>query len=407
LNFDRLLITASCAALFSCTLNESGNIRAMQLGDLTYGEPARAPFDEELRRACGSSAAAALVDLQLARMPYLQSVTGTSARVLWGSDGAPGALTLTPAGSAKADAAGVVLAAEPMVKGQFQASLAELEPGETYCYQLSGDGKPWTDWIGFRTAPAPGEPVRLISLGDLGTSTGDQLALADVMMEFPAQALLFNGDVAYPDGTLGNFADHFFPVYQPLLAAIPSFAASGNHEYRTADAAPFREVFALPENGGPEGLERWYSFDWGDVHVTVLDSEKVGPAQAEWLDADLTAAAAARWRLVVVHRPPFSSGDHGDTASLKQHFVPLFERHGVHLVLAGHDHNYERFHPKNGVVYVVSGGGGRGTRPVGRSADTAFSLPVIHFVMLEATGEALTGWAIDGTGQVFDSFQIR
>jgi len=184
------------------------------------------------------------------------------------------------------------------------------------------------------------------------------------------------------------------------------FPASGNHEYETEDALPFREAFALPENGGPAGIERWYSYDWGDVHFVVLDTERVGAEQAAWLDADL-AANQRRWTIVYLHRPAFSSGDHGGDPGVQQWFVPLFVRHGVPLVLAGHDHHYERTNAIDGVTYVVTGGGGRGTRGVGRSDFTAFSEQVCNFVYVTVLGDELTLHAIDGTGQEFDSLRLH
>jgi hypothetical protein len=136
-------------------------------------------------------------------------------------------------------------------------------------------------------------------------------------------------------------------------------------------------VFAPPENGGPEGRERWYSFGWGDAHFVALH-----------------------------RRPAFSSGQHGSTLSVQQFFVPLFEKHRVPPVLAGHDHDYERSVPINGVTYVVTGGGGVGTRPVGRSSFTAFSESVCHFVFITVAGDTLTLHAIDGVGTEFDSLVL-
>jgi hypothetical protein len=84
-------------------------------------------------------------------------------------------------------------------------------------------------------------------------------------------------------------------------------------------------------------------------------------------------------------------------------FTPIFEAHGVPLVLLGHDHNYERTKPIRGVVYVVTGGGGRGTRAVGIADFTAVSDRVAHFVWVEADAASMRLVAIDGTGQAFDS----
>ena len=87
--------------------------------------------------------------------------------------------------------------------------------------------------------------------------------------------------------------------------------------------------------------------------------------------------------------------------------MPIFEEHAVDLVLTGHDHDYERIVPRHGVNYVVTGGGGRGTRPMGQPRDfTAFAQSVLHFVYVEVEGNRLLLHAIDATGEEFDQLAI-
>ena len=225
------------------------------------------------------------------------------------------------------------------------------------------------------------------------------------MLKVPFDLVLHMGDIAYDSGTRAQFERVVFDVYADMLERFPMFPASGNHEYETEDALPFREAFALPENGGPGGIERWYSYDWGDVHFVVLDTELTGAEQAAWLDADLSANRRP-WTIVYQHRPTFSSGDHGGDPEVQKWFMPLFVKHRVPLVLAGHDHHYERTNTIDGVTYVVTGGGGRGTRGVGQSDFTAFSEQVCNFVYVTINGNELTLHAIDGTGQEFDSLRL-
>ena len=91
---------------------------------------------------------------------------------------------------------------------------------------------------------------------------------------------------------------------------------------------------------------------------------------------------------------------------LRNKLAPLLQRYGVQLVLAGHDHDYERMIPQNGTAYVVTGGGGIGTRPVGRSSFTAFAEDVIHFVYVEVNVDDLVLHAIDAAGREFDSMIV-
>jgi 3',5'-cyclic AMP phosphodiesterase CpdA len=227
----------------------------------------------------------------------------------------------------------------------------------------------------------------------------------DQLDTVPFDLMLHTGDIVYGGATLSLYDSDFFGEYAEFLESLPVFPTSGNHDYEADSAGPYRQVFALPENGGPGGLERWYSFNWGDVHFVALDTEQVGAAQAGWLAQDL-AENELPWTVVYLHRPPYSSGDHGSSTRVRDAFSPLFEEYGVQVVFAGHDHDYERTRLINGVTYVVTGGGGHGTRSVGRSSFTAYSEAVLHFVQAEVQGETMLLHAIDAGGREFDSVRI-
>ena len=107
-----------------------------------------------------------------------------------------------------------------------------------------------------------------------------------------------------------------------------------------------------------------------------------------------------------MHRPPYSSGYHGSDMRLRQLLAPVVEKHHVQLVLAGHDHSYERTKPMNGVLYVTTGGGGVGTYDVGTSDFTAFSDSVIHFSFIEVGVDQMILHAIDANGMEFDSVVV-
>jgi hypothetical protein len=352
------------------------------------------------------------------RRPYLQRVTAQGAMVVWtGAAASGGSVSVaTPEGTivARAEAAVDTTAPLGVERAQWIATLDGLSPGTRYCYDIrqseAGGHHAQTLLYGgtFVTPPPPGAgaPVRALVFGDSGEGGADQRALFAQMQTFPFDLMLHTGDIAYDDGTLADFESKFFGVYAPLLTDAPVFPISGNHDYRTADAAPFRQVFALPENGGPDGRERWYSFDWGDVHFVALDTEKIGDAQAAWLAADLEANRLP-WTIVYGHRPPYSSGEHGGDALFQRTFVPILDAHGVDLVLSGHEHHYERFRPQAGITYLVTGGGGRGVRSVGSGPTTAFSEAVIHCIVVEVEGPTLSLHAIDGVGREFDSTTIQ
>ena len=340
----------------------------------------------------------------IGRLPYVQRTTTHSTDVVFTADVADAPILdlTTPDGE--------IVASVPAVRDaggsndQWAASLEGLASGTEYCYALRGLTEP----AGLRTAPAPGsgEPVRFVVFGDSGSGGERQYAVLDQLYTVKFDLMLHTGDVAYDSGTARELEQHFFDVYAPLIASIPAFPTSGNHDYATDGAAPFRAAFDLPDNGAPAGIERWYSFDWGDIHFVALDTERVNREQVEWLDRDL-AGSKLPWTVVYLHRPPFSSGDHGSDQDVRRSFVPVFERYGVDVVFAGHDHHYERTVPQNGVTYIVTGGGGRGTRGVGTSSFTAYSQSVLHFVYAELVDGRLRIFALDGTGTEFDSVVLE
>jgi len=406
------LLALACG-LAACEVNQSGDLQAERFGDMSH--PAeRGDAHAELVRACGPTpAASAEVASPLRRRPYLQQMTDRSVRVLWTA--APDATAPPSIVVTRAD--GGVVADVPATHDrsaipgggslQWLAAVTGLEPDTIYCYEVRGGGANWTR-AGFRTAPPPGaeRPVRVVAFGDSGSGSDDQRQLLAQLGTVPFDFVIHTGDLAYDSGSRAEIERNVFRVYADLFERFAFFPASGNHEYDTEQAAPFREAFDLPANGGPLGRERWYAFDWGNVHFVALDTERVGPDQAAWLDADLTANRRP-WTIVYGHKPPFSSGSHGSDAAVRQHFVPLFDRHKVPLVLSGLDHHYERTTAQNGVTYVVTGGGGKGTRGVGSSAFTAFAEQVVHFLYVTVAGDRLTLHAIDGRGQEFDSAVIR
>jgi acid phosphatase type 7 len=401
---------AAALAVSGCSTNESGNIAAVGTGDVTA--PPLERIAPGLPGPCGQTHVTEAGSAVIARRPYLQRVTARDAVLVWTASGGTGGTVVvtTPEGAPVAEASASADASAPLPAGrsQWTATIDGLSPGATYCYELRRDGETLVRAGAFASAPAPGSGtrVRALVIGDSGGGESDQNALYAQLETVPFDLMIHTGDIAYDHGALADFESKFFDLYAPLLGRAPSFPASGNHEYDTADAAPFRQVFVLPENGQPKGRERWYSYDWGDIHFVALDTERTGAEQAAWLEADL-AANRLRWTVVYGHRPPHSTGEHGDDALFRRFFVPVLEAQRVDLVLAGHDHHYERFTPQNGVSYVVSGGGGRGTRPVAGGPLTAFAESVIHCVVVEVQGDSLTLHAIDAAGREFDSAVIQ
>jgi 3',5'-cyclic AMP phosphodiesterase CpdA len=146
--------------------------------------------------------------------------------------------------------------------------------------------------------------------------------------------------------------------------------APGNHEY-VSPAQP-RISPTSCARGRPE--EGYYAYDFGEWRVIALNSEipmngRFGmedrTAQEDWLRADLKDHPK-KCTVAYLHRSLFSSGYHGDQTGMHGLYAVMYAG-GVDLVLAGHDHNYERFAPMNpatmldtiaGLTQIVVGTGG-------------------------------------------------
>jgi len=256
-----------------------------------------------------------------------------------------------------------------------------LAPGRSYPYRVCAGGRPLTGPLSLHTNRARGEPFSFIVFGDSGLGSRAQYALALQMerAEPDADFLLHVGDLVYPDGERGRYAARFFAPYRRSLARVNFWPCLGNHDFgKGGDAAAYREVFELPENGPaavPDvarelAAERHYWFDYGACRVAVLDSNVTETVLREhvapWL-RQMMSAAGPRWRLVVCHHPAYTAGKYAPDERLQRTIVPVVDETGVDIVFAGHDHNYQRtrplrggreVEPGQGTVYIVSGAGG-------------------------------------------------
>jgi hypothetical protein len=332
--------------------------------------------------------------ITLVRQPYLQQVLGSTATVVWATrENGRGEVRYW----ANKDVPQVVVATTRVFKQsstgmafdyyQHEAQLGNLLPATPYNYDIFVDDIDATPGVvdGFKSA-IPREPgtVTFIAFGDSGDGSTQQSQIASLIAKGSFDFALHAGDVAYENGTYQQFHDFFFAPYSSWLRSRPIYPSIGNHDDRTGNALPYRELFVLPQNGTsqlfPDHKERYYSFDYGPVHFVVLDSELAfldsarRQEQINWLAADLAATTQA-WRVALFHRPPYSSGFHGSDIALQQAFGPIFEQRRVQLVINGHEHNYERLVPwresgPQAVTYVVTGGAGATLRPVGTGTQT-------------------------------------
>ena len=304
--------------------------------------------------------------VKIVRGPYVQWVTSTSARVAWWTNIASPAVvtygTAGPTGTTESDATS---AQEHVIL------LAPLLANTAYQYAV-GDGSVSATGAFKTTAPA-GTSFSFDAIGDYGSGSAGEKQNATGIAADSADFLQTLGDNIYSQSADPDFTHiysetdgHFFKPMQPALSAKALWTANGNKEYY-GNGTWFNVIWA-PNN------ERWYSYDWGDAHVLVIDSDQpIGPGtpQYAFAQADLAAHQGSVWRIVAIQSPAYSSTTNNSSSSnVLTNLVPLFEAQNVQLVISGNSHNYERSYPllggvpaAGGVTYVVSGNGGNSFNP--------------------------------------------
>jgi hypothetical protein len=243
--------------------------------------------------------------------------------------------------------------------------------------------------------------VRFGIIGDTGTGSSKQQQVADLMVQyravFPFDFVLMMGDNLYGSETPADYRKKFQDVYQRLLDnKVKFYATLGNHDQ------PNERFY---ENFNMNGKE-YYRFTKGNVAFYSLNSNYMDKAQLKWLEDEL-AKDTSEWKICFFHHPPYSSGGkHGSDTSLRKVVEPLFVKYGVNVVLAGHEHFYERIKPQKGIYYFISGAGGKlregNVKDNSLLTDKSFDNDM-SFMLAEVVKNQLYFQVISRTGETVDS----
>ena len=302
------------------------------------------------------------------------------------------------------------------------ARIRGLRPDTDYVYQVLSDGASPVAGT-FRTAPVGRVPFRFTSFGDIGSgnpawskSSLNAITAAGQIEQFDPVVHLLNGDLSYANVNQANmpavWAD-FANNTQPSAMNRPWMPALGNHEIEAGNGPlgylSYQTRYTLPHNHSASFAGNWYKFQVGSVLFISLDNNDVVYAndggaylgttnalyllgysngeQEAWLEKTLREAShdpSVDWIIAYMHQPAMSSSSSGSGSDLgiRSTWMPLLYQYGVDLVLAGHDHDYERSYlvrgtdpgtflrpsvvstdttevdTSQGLVHIVLGGGG-------------------------------------------------
>lgn len=263
-------------------------------------------------------------------------------------------------------------------------------------------GGPPQTWEPVDLPPEAQPQLRVALVGDVGDGGARADAVAAAIEDQSANdrydILMLLGDNVYPSGDPDRIEETVFGPFGPVLdRGTDLFAILGNHDDTEGTGDAQLEALGMPD--------RWYAVRRGDVLGIALDStDPTNPEQLAWLEETL-AATDAPWRMVGLHHPPYSSGLHGSSTQVREAFVPIFERYGVQIVFSGHEHDYQRTDPIDGITYVVSGAGSR-TRRTGVDDFTAVAWSTHHYIDLNVYADRVLLRAIDQDGDQFDEAVI-
>lgn len=307
-------------------------------------------------------------------------------------------------------------------------TFTDLQPDQLYTYRV-GDGKNWSEWFQFKTAPATDKPFSFIYLGDAQNdirSKWSRVIRRAFTTYGDARFIVHAGDLINRSNNDNEWGEwHFGGGF--INGMIPSMPSSGNHEYFRDEAKAltldphWKAQYTLPENG-PEGLkESVYYIDYSNVRIISLNSQMIVldsnslKIQAKWLE-EVLKNNPKKWTMITYHHPIYSTAKGRDNKDFREVFKPLFDKYHVDLLMQGHDHTYSRGQNLptgtsgrvGGPVYVVSVAGPKMYKvDVEPKWMDVFTEDTQLFQIISLKGDHLEYIAYKASGEVFDSFKLH
>lgn len=317
------------------------------------------------------------------------------------------------------------------------ATVTDLKPGTAYEYRV-GAGDKRSSWQSFHTAQ--GSDFKALIFPDSQSSDYSVWAATAQpawQRNQDAQFFINMGDL------VDNGQDHYqwnawFDVVGDMIARIPVVPLLGNHETYDKDwkvrmPEAYLHLFALPKLDLSKYQNQFYSFDYGDVHFVVLNTQSQELADFEpsldedevaWFKEDM-AKTTKKWKVVLMHKDPLQYGFANRPQPREEGFspegrlwMPLFDQYGVDAVLSAHLHTYrDRGHIRNfqrdesGPLYLITGVAGNVQYPglwKQHSLDeyVAPQPETDNYMTLEATDDSLTFRSFLPDGQLLEEKSI-
>ena len=301
------------------------------------------------------------------------------------------------------------------------AIMTDLVVGEEVTYRVGSAGS-WSEEYTFIPIDPYSNNFEWISIADHGDSSEAISVSEAIISDVDAQLVTISGDISYADGEQSEW-DNWFNIQQQSMTSIPWLTAAGNHENEPGYGfTPYEHRF--DSNGQIESEEFWYSRQYPGVHMIFMSTEHdydLGSTQFSWLKQELESVDRNDTPFVIVygHKPMYSSNSyHGSEVELRNALEQLYIENGVDLVIAGHDHFYERTWPVADELVVDRGINNRfvrGEGPIhlvigmaGRSAYEDLDEPQPEWsAYRENSSYGWTRWSYDGEARELSMAHYR
>ena len=343
------------------------------------------------------SAACALAQDKVVGGPFVVNVGPRTATVAWVVQGS----------EVKLGAAPDKLTKSALSLRSEKVTFTGLEAGKSYYYDLRAAGAEGSGR--FKTPPSGSANFEFAVFGDTRSRHELHKKVIAAMVKEDPDFVIHTGDLVSDGADTGQWPI-FFSIERDLLRKTVFFPCLGNHERNN------RQYYEFFDVNYP-----YYSFNWGAAHVVVLNTDvgNIGVSelakdafwaeQMRWLESELEKNAKAELRFVAFHHPPFTAMKKRQGKDERmEDLVSVLEKNKVTAVFNGHDHNYQH-HLKNGIHYVVTGGGGAPLYAVDAPIPgvTLKVESTEHWVRIKVAGNQAKVEAIALDGRILDSFELK
>lgn len=301
--------------------------------------------------------------------------------------------------------------------------LAGLTAGTDYEFQV-GDGSTWSETHGFRTSAAAQDTTAFVVMGDTQMS-GDPDSKEDKASIAVLEKLgaivkgkqidfgLQTGDYVDNGANYAMWAE-MQDEFNNVFPSVDFIHTLGNHEYYgDSSGAISNSILQLPN-------ENYYSVEYGDVYVAVINNGADLSAACEWLKQD-AAQSTCMWKVLSIHQPPYYTNANGNSEKFHDQIPAAAEAAGIDVVFSGHDHSYSRIMAKdgepvteNGVTYFTCGDLGEKSRNINYAITSDFSFAYKEqdyeglILYVTADGKEMTISAYDSKdGRLVDSTTLQ